>query len=235
MLQWWAQSQGWNYIGDSRTRDLSRTDSVKLKWQPKNLWWKTHGNKLSLLHCHLHEQVDKSNKLVDLFVKLKCQFHTLGSMKNIHSQARAGWVFLKKFDRCCENVLQKSQTCQYLLNSSVEELHVPLMECLNLSFLHLNWEFKLLSSSLNALKEGSQRQISLPVLFFFNNMFDYDSLLATQPDLSWKAHFVVKEPRGTPKLHSTKSPGATHCSWKSNKSNGWDHTMITSSLTTLLR
>lgn len=62
----------------------------------KNLWWKTHENKFNLLRCHLHEQVDKSNKLVDLFVKLKCQFHILGSVKNIYSQTRAGWVFLKE-------------------------------------------------------------------------------------------------------------------------------------------
>lgn len=47
--------------------------------------------------------------------------------------------------------------------SSFEELRVPLMECLNLSFLHLNSEFKLLSSILNAPKEAS-----FPFLFYFS-------------------------------------------------------------------
>lgn len=167
-------------------------------------------------------------------MKLKCQFHTLQSMKNVHSQARTGWVFLKEawqmLWKCTARESNLSVFTQlFCWRTPCSSHRVP-------EYLLSPLKLRVYTSQFHS-ECSEERFIEADSLFFFffNNMLDHDSLLATQPDLSWKAHFVVKEPRRTPKLHSTKSPGATHCSWKSNKSNGWDHTMMTSSLTTLLR
>lgn len=198
----------------------------------KNLWWKTHESKLNLLLCHLHEQVGKYNTLIDLFVKLKCQFHTLGSRKT-SSQARAGWVFLKEVWQMLWKCTAKESNLSVFTQLFCWRTHVPLMECLNLSFLHLNWEFKFLSSILNAVKEGSQRQIPFPVLFFNNKLllwlfWQHSQISVRRLILWWKSH------GGFPSCIQPNLLVQRHCSWKSNKSDGWDHTMITPSLTTLL-
>ena len=69
---------------------------MKLRWQPESYDSKAQKNKLSLLGFHFHEQVDESNKLVDLLLKLKCQFLTLGNKHGKYPQLSNSWLGIFK-------------------------------------------------------------------------------------------------------------------------------------------